>query len=144
MQLLLLVISIALPSAIYFKGEAHVFGQGLTLTIIGMVIVFVFLTLLVFLMAIMSGIIRKIEKKRTGTAKEDEGSAARETVEDYSEIAAAIGKYLQAGGVLPSPTGDNREDVAAVLAAIAAAGGPVPKGNYNEIAAAIAAVRAYK
>ena len=129
-------------------------GQGLTLTIIGMGIVIVFLALLVVLMVIMSGIVRRLEKRKAQkeSAEPKEFAQVPPTTEaaeepeagNYEEIAAAIGAYLRAGGVLPAPSGDQREDVAAVLAAVAAAGGPVPKGNYNEIAAAIAAVRAYK
>lgn len=118
-------------------------GQGLTLTIIGMSIVFVFLAILVFLMTIMSRIVRNIDRKRSEALSVEETEVEGED-EGSPEIAAAIAAYLRAGGILPAPTGDKREDLAAVLAAIAAAGGPVPKGKYNEIAAAIAAVRAYK
>lgn len=129
-------------------------GQGLTLTIIGMSIVIVFLTILVGLMAMMSGIVRNFERKRALAASEeaDESVGGISSVEagkeaeeeDLSEIAAALGAYLKAGGVLPAPGGDGREDIAAVLAAVAAAGGPIFKGNYNEIAAAVSAIRAYK
>lgn len=120
-------------------------GQGLTLTIIGMSIVFVFLAILVFLMTIMSRIVRNIDRKRSEALSVEETEVEGEGEDEGSpEIAAAIAAYLRAGGILPAPTGDKREDLAAVLAAIAAAGGPVPKGKYNEIAAAIAAVRAYK
>ncbi len=119
-------------------------GQGLTLTIIGMAIVFVFLSLLVLLMVILSGIVRRIEGKRAQEISTEAADGTETVSEDYSEIAAALGAYLRAGGVLPASGGDEREDVAAVLAAVAAAGGPVPKGNYNEVAAAIAAIRAYK
>lgn len=135
----------------------YVIGQGLTLTIIGMTIVIVFLALLVLLMVVMSGIIRRIERRKAEAASgeaggfaeappvPEEGAETEEAeAEDYSEIAAAVGAYLRAGGVLPAPGGDKREDVAAVLAALAAAGAPVPKGNYNEVAAAVAAIRAYK
>ena len=124
-------------------------GQGLTLTIVGMVIVFLFLGILVLLMTIMSRIIGRISARREAKAAEAPVPEAREHEEAYEEedlsaVAAALAMYVHSGGVLPSVSAAGKGDVAAALAAIAAGGGTVPKGNSREVAAAVAAVTSYK
>jgi sodium pump decarboxylase gamma subunit len=70
--------------------------QGLNLTIVGMLIVFIFLTLLVLILIILSRIIQKTEKlepqDRTQTAREPSSSAegAGAQVEEESKIAAVL------------------------------------------------------
>jgi len=141
----------------YFYRRNCVLEQGLTLTILGMAIVFTFLALLVTVMVVMSGIIRRVENKRRGAAraKADEtetkeagaeraavtGEGAPETEAAAAgsaspEVAAAIGAYLRAG--------KGREDIAAAIAVIASKGGAVPRERYREIAAAVAAAWSYK
>jgi sodium pump decarboxylase gamma subunit len=136
-----------------------VLGQGLTLTILGMAIVFTFLAILLAVMIFMSGIIRRLENRRRGaeqTAPPPEAGTAEAAEEKVAvpkpagghpappEIAAAIGVYARAGGVLPSDRGEGREDVAAVIASVARRGGAVPRGRYREIAAAVASAVSYK
>lgn len=134
-------------------------GQGLTLTILGMAIVFTFLALLVAVMIFMSGIIRRLENRRRAVkegaaapeAGKAEGAEEATAVPRHAwghpappEIAAAIGAYARAGGVLPSDRGEGREDIAAVIASVARRGGPVPRGRYREIAAVVASLVSYK
>lgn len=145
----------------YFYRRNCVLEQGLTLTILGMAIVFTFLALLVTVMVVMSGIIRRVENKRGGAAgskaaetetaaektetKEagaeraavaGEGAPETEAAAASPEVAAAIGAYLREG--------KGREDIAAAIAVIASRGGTVPRERYREIAAAVAAAWSYK
>ena len=119
-------------------------GQGLTLTIVGMVIVFLFLGILVLLMTVMSRIIRGSSARREAREAKAAEAPAYEEAEDLSEVAAALAMYVHRGGILPSMSGADSDEVAAALAAVAAAGGPVPRGNSREVAAAIAVAVSHK
>jgi hypothetical protein len=122
-------------------------------------IVIAFLTLLVFLMLLMSGAVKKIEERRSaktenaaaaGPQRTEElphalDSAGRAGADGDSagraepEVAAALAAFLRDGGTLPAAAGRNREDVAAVLAALTAVGARVPRASRCEVAAAVAA-----
>lgn len=121
-------------------------GQGLTLTIVGMVIVFIFLGILVVLMKSMSRIIQGIHARREAEAARIPAPEAgeNEAAEDLSEVAAAVAVYAYRTGTLPSAGGAGKEHIAAALAAIAAAGGPMPRGSSREVAAAIASITSHK
>ncbi|MFW5747652.1 MAG: hypothetical protein ACOCX6_02520, partial [bacterium] len=56
--------------------------------------------------------------------------------EDLSAVAAAVAMCVHKCA--------DKDEIAAALAAIAAGGGPVPKGNSREVAAAVAVVTSYK
>jgi len=148
----------------YFYRRNCVLEQGLTLTILGMAIVFTFLALLVTVMVVMSGIIRRVENKRRGAAgskaNETETAAEKtETKEAGAERAAVAGEgapeteAAAAGAASPEVAaaigaclreGKGREDIAAAIAVIASGGGAVPRERYQEIAAAVAAAWSYK
>jgi Na+-transporting methylmalonyl-CoA/oxaloacetate decarboxylase gamma subunit len=112
-----------------------------------MVIVFLFLGILVLLMTILSRIIQGIHARREAKAAGVPAPEAEEHVaieregayeesEDLSAVAAAVAMCFHRGA--------DKNDIAAVLGAIAAAGGPVPRGKSREVAAAIAVVTSHK